>query len=162
MISAMALTMTVPMVAWMRFRGHGWAPCADMSAAMVLPTLAVLALLWTDLLSDVGTLLVIEHAVMLPAMLVAMLLRRPSTPHHHARGGGRVSAPVKLAGFAALLRSSSVARSPSAAPSGPTARARARPARTTRWAATAKPPRPGTARMAPRIPCAACPSPRAV
>jgi hypothetical protein len=84
MISAMALTMTVPMVAWMRFRGHGWAPCADMTAAMVLPTLAVLALLWTDLLSDVGTLLVIEHAVMLPAMLVAMLLRSAEyTGHHH-------------------------------------------------------------------------------
>jgi hypothetical protein len=84
MISAMALTMTVPMVAWMRFREHGWAPCADMTAAMVLPTLAVLALLWTDLLSDVGTLLVIEHAVMLPAMLVAMLLRRAEyTGHHH-------------------------------------------------------------------------------
>jgi hypothetical protein len=83
MISAMALTMTVPMVAWMRFRGHSWAPCADMSAAMVLPTLAVLALLWTDLLSDVGTLLFIEHAVMLPAMLVAMLLRRAEYTHHH-------------------------------------------------------------------------------
>jgi len=83
MISAMALTMTVPMVAWMRFRGHGWGPCADMTAAMVLPTLAVLALLWTDLLADVGTLLVIEHAVMLPAMLVAMLLRRAEYTHHH-------------------------------------------------------------------------------
>jgi hypothetical protein len=83
MISAMALTMTVPMVAWMRFRGHGWAPCADMTAAMVLPTLAVLALLWADLLGDVGTLLLIEHAVMLPAMLVAMLLRRAEYSHHH-------------------------------------------------------------------------------
>jgi len=83
MISAMALTMTVPMVAWMRFRGHGWAPCADMTAAMVLPTLAVLALLWTDRLADVGTLLVMEHAVMLPAMLVAMLLRRAEYTHHH-------------------------------------------------------------------------------
>jgi hypothetical protein len=84
MISAMALTMTVPMVAWMRFRGHSWAPCADMTAAMVLPTLAVLALLWTDLLGDVGTLLVIEHAVMLPAMLVAMLLCCAEyTGHHH-------------------------------------------------------------------------------
>jgi hypothetical protein len=83
MVSAMALTMTVPMVAWMRFRGHGWTPCADMTAAMVLPTLAVLALLWADLLGDVGTLLLIEHAVMLPAMLVAMLLRRAEYTHHH-------------------------------------------------------------------------------
>jgi hypothetical protein len=93
MISAMALTMTVPMVAWMRFRGHGWAPCADMTAAMVLPTLAVLALLWADLLGDVGTLLLIEHAVMLPAMLVAMLLRRDEyTGRAHAANVPEVAA----------------------------------------------------------------------
>jgi hypothetical protein len=84
MISTMALTMTVPMVAWMRFRGHGWAPCADMTAAMVVPTLGVLIPLWSGLLTDVGTLLLIEHVVMLPSMLVAMLLRRDEyTGHHH-------------------------------------------------------------------------------
>ena len=83
-LAVMGVVMTVPMVGWMRFRGHGWAPCADMTAAMVLPTLAVLALLWSDLLADVGTLLAIEHAAMLPAMLVAMLLRRTEyTGHHH-------------------------------------------------------------------------------
>jgi hypothetical protein len=32
----MALTMTVPMVAWMRFRGHGWRPCLEMAGAMLL------------------------------------------------------------------------------------------------------------------------------
>jgi hypothetical protein len=76
MISGMALTMTAPMVAWMRYRGHGWSACSDMTAAMVIPTLGVLALLWGGLVGDVGTLLVIEHAVMLPSMLLAMLLRR--------------------------------------------------------------------------------------
>ena len=35
----MAFTMTVPMVAWMRYRGHGWAPAAEMTAAMFVPTL---------------------------------------------------------------------------------------------------------------------------
>jgi hypothetical protein len=76
MISGMALTMTAPMVAWMRYRGHGWSACSDMTAAMVIPTLGVLALLWSGLVGDVGTLLVIEHVVMLPSMLVAMVLRR--------------------------------------------------------------------------------------
>jgi hypothetical protein len=88
MISAMALTMTVPMVGWMRFRGHAWPVCADMTAAMVLPTLSVLALLWSGLVGDLGTLLVIEHVAMLPSMLVAMLLRRDEytgAPHRHAR-----------------------------------------------------------------------------
>jgi len=87
MISAMALTMTVPMVGWMRFRGHAWPVCADMTAAMVLPTLSVLALLWSGLVGDLGTLLVIEHVAMLPSMLVAMLLRRDEytgAVHRHA------------------------------------------------------------------------------
>jgi hypothetical protein len=88
MISAMALTMTVPMVGWMRFRGHAWPACADMTAAMVIPTLTVLALLGSGLVGDLGTLLVIEHVAMLPSMLVAMLLRRDEytgTVHHQAR-----------------------------------------------------------------------------
>ena len=88
MISAMALTMPVPMVGWMRFRGHAWPVCADMTAAMVLPTLSVLALLWSGLVGDLGTLLVIEHVAMLPSMLVAMLLRRDEytgAAHGHAR-----------------------------------------------------------------------------
>jgi hypothetical protein len=88
MISAMAVTMTVPMVAWMRYRRHGWPVCADMTAAMVIPTLSVLALLWSGLVGDLGTLLLIEHVAMLPGMLVAMLLRRDEYTggvHHHAQ-----------------------------------------------------------------------------
>jgi hypothetical protein len=88
MISAMALTMTVPMVAWMRYRGHGWSVCADMTTAMVIPTLSVLALLWSGLVGDLGTLLLIEHVAMLPSMLLAMLLRRDEytgAVHHHAQ-----------------------------------------------------------------------------
>src|SRR5688572_3838973 len=38
LLLGMAFTMTVPMVAWMRHRGHGWAPAADMTAAMFLPS----------------------------------------------------------------------------------------------------------------------------
>jgi hypothetical protein len=93
MISAMAVTMTAPMVAWMRYLGHGWPVCADMAAAMAIPTLSVLALLWTGLVGDLGTLLVIEHVAMLPSMLVAMLLRRDEytgAVHHH--GGRQVAA----------------------------------------------------------------------
>src|SRR5512144_3274154 len=34
-VLVMAFNMTVPMVAWMRHRGHGWRSCYEMSAAMV-------------------------------------------------------------------------------------------------------------------------------
>ena len=76
MLVEMALTMTVPMVAWMRLRGHAWRPCHEMAASMLLPALGALALLAADVVTETGTLLVLEHAVMLPSMLVAMLLRR--------------------------------------------------------------------------------------
>jgi hypothetical protein len=85
MLVEMGATMTVSMVAWMRFRGHAWLPCIEMGASMVLPTLGTLALLGLGLVEGAGPLMVILHAVMLPAMLVAMLLRRDEySCHHHA------------------------------------------------------------------------------
>ena len=83
----MAVTMTVPMVGWMRYRGHGWQAGAEMSAAMFLPTFAVIALLWSGLVDDIGTLLIVEHVAMLASMLAAMLLRRAEYSHGaHRRG----------------------------------------------------------------------------
>jgi hypothetical protein len=75
MLATMAVTMTVPMVAWMRYRGHAWRPIAEMAASMLLPTLAVLVLLWTGVATGAGVLMVIEHAAMLVCMLGAMLAR---------------------------------------------------------------------------------------
>jgi hypothetical protein len=67
----MALTMTVPMVAWMRVRGHAWRPNAEMAASMLIPTFAVMAQLWAGVAGS-SALKVPEHV----GMLVAMLLRR--------------------------------------------------------------------------------------
>ena len=81
----MAVTMTVPMVAWMRYRGHDWRPCSEMSAAMFLPTFAAIGLMGAGVLGF-SSAMGLEHIVMFPAMLAAMLLR-PSeyTGHaHHA------------------------------------------------------------------------------
>ena len=78
----MALTMSLPMVAWMRYRGHGWAPAGEMTASMFLPSLAAIVLLWIGLVEAEGTLLAIQHAAMFPAMLLAMLLRRDEYSGH--------------------------------------------------------------------------------
>jgi len=85
LLLGMGVVMTVPMVAWMRHRGHSWRPSLEMAASMLLPTLGVLVVLWTGAVEDIGTLLGIEHVVMLPSMLVAMLLRREeyTGDHHH-------------------------------------------------------------------------------
>lgn len=85
-LTEMALFMTVPMVAWMRYRGHSWRPCAEMTASMVIPTFGVLALLASGAMTDLGGLMALEHGVMLPAMLAAMLLRpHEYTGHAHHR-----------------------------------------------------------------------------
>ena len=81
MLLGMAVTMTAPMVGWMRYRGHGWRASAEMSAAMFLPTFAAIALLWVELVEDIGGLMVIEHVAMLAAMAAAMLLRPAEYTH---------------------------------------------------------------------------------
>ena len=79
----MAIWMTLPMVAWMRVRGHGWRTCNEMAAAMLIPTVSALALLAGGLVTDDDTLLILEHSAMPPSMLVAMLLRRDEYTRHH-------------------------------------------------------------------------------
>jgi hypothetical protein len=82
----MAVTMTVPMVAWMRYRGHGWAPTVEMSAAMMVPSFVAVGLLWAGVVEDAGALMGIEHVAMLAGMLLAMVLRLDEYTHsHHAR-----------------------------------------------------------------------------
>jgi hypothetical protein len=78
----MALSMTVPMVAWMRHRGHGWLPCWEMAAAMIVPTIGALALLEAGALGDAHAAMGVQHVVMFPAMLGVMLLRRDEYTAH--------------------------------------------------------------------------------
>ena len=78
----MAVSMTVPMVAWMRHRGHGWLPCWEMSAAMIVPTIGALALLEAGALDGAHAAMGIQHVVMFPAMLGVMLLRRGEYTAH--------------------------------------------------------------------------------
>jgi hypothetical protein len=77
----MGLSMTVPMVWWMRRRGHSWAANRAMALAMFLPALAMVALLASGAITDFDTLMGIEHSVMFPAMLVAMLPYRAEFTH---------------------------------------------------------------------------------
>src|SRR5689334_24265413 len=73
MFLGMATTMTVPMVGWMMYRGHGRRANAEMAASMFVPTLAVIGVLTTGLLTDIGVLMLAEHVVMLLAMAGVML-----------------------------------------------------------------------------------------
>jgi len=79
----MATSMTVPMVGWMIYRGHGRRANMEMSASMFVPTFAVIALTWADVVTDTGALMTIEHVAMFVAMAAVMLLRPAEYIHRH-------------------------------------------------------------------------------
>jgi hypothetical protein len=86
MLSLMAGTMTVPMVAWMRRMGHGWQPSAEMAASMIVPTIASIGLLAAGIAEDAGAVMMVEHVAMLAAMFGVMTLRPEEYSghgHHH-------------------------------------------------------------------------------
>ena len=83
MFLGMATTMTVPMVGWMVYRGHGWRANVEMSASMFVPTFAVIGVLSAGLLTSIGVLMAVEHVAMLLAMAGVMLLRPAGYLHHH-------------------------------------------------------------------------------
>jgi hypothetical protein len=74
-VLVMGFNMTVPMVAWMRHRGHGWRSSAEMAAAMFIPAIPVIALLRSEVIGF-AAVSGLYCASMLAAMLALMLYRR--------------------------------------------------------------------------------------
>ena len=70
----MAFSMTVPMVAWMRHRGHAWKACSEMAAAMVVPAFALICLRVAHVIS--GPICGLYCALTILAMILVMLYRR--------------------------------------------------------------------------------------
>jgi hypothetical protein len=79
----MATDMSVAMCAWMRYRGHRWPATLEMAAAMYVPFVLLFPPMWAGLLST-GAMMAGGHMLMLPAMAVAMLLRRHEYSGHGA------------------------------------------------------------------------------
>ena len=85
MLLSMGITMTLPMVAWMRYRGHASRAIIEMAASMLIPTFAAMALVGAGVMKG-GSVLVPEHVAMLAGMLIAMWLRRDEYSGGHAHG----------------------------------------------------------------------------
>jgi hypothetical protein len=71
----MAFDMSVGMVVWMRYRGHGWAGTLEMVGAMFAPAVVFAPLSWLGVISG-DVLMIVTHVLMLPLMFVVMLRRR--------------------------------------------------------------------------------------
>ena len=76
----MGVSMSVPMVAWMRFRGHSWSDGGEMAAAMLLPMFALVVPVelgvsrYVPGLSE-DSLMMLSHVAMIGGMVVLMIYR---------------------------------------------------------------------------------------
>jgi hypothetical protein len=73
-VFAMTFNMTLPMVLWMRHRGHNWPRCGEMAAAMFVLAFATLILFWLGVVSA-QVVLPLEMALMIPVMGGVMAVR---------------------------------------------------------------------------------------
>ena len=73
-VAIMGVSMTVPMVAWMSYRGHDRARSTEMAGSMIVPSVFAIVLAVTGAAGAHGALAV-QHVVMIPAMLGVMLWR---------------------------------------------------------------------------------------
>ena len=91
----MALNMTVGMTLWMRHRRHSWAMCAEMAAAMIVPAILAIVLYWCAVIHG-HSIAAVQMAVMVPAMIAVMLLRRTAysrSPSRNVRRRQSSTAP---------------------------------------------------------------------
>lgn len=84
-----AVNLSVPMLAWMRFRGMAWQPTLEMSGSTMVVGLLLIAAYWLDLVGR-NSLIELQTSLACPVMVVVMLLRvRLYSAGHsgHARHG---------------------------------------------------------------------------
>lgn len=92
-VAVVTITMTAPMVGWMLFRGMPRRETAEMASVMPLLAVALLVLGWLAAVQR-SDLALLEHGLMMPAMLVPMLFRlhfytgRPGHPGRHRQAEG--------------------------------------------------------------------------
>jgi hypothetical protein len=84
MLARMGAIMALPMVPWMRWRGHGWRPTLEMAGAMIVPAIGAVALLKAEVIESTGLLMGVEHVAMLIAMFAVMIARPDEYSHGHA------------------------------------------------------------------------------
>ena len=66
-VSAMALTMALPMAGWMLLRGHGWRNSTEMAAAMIVPAIPFIILAGIHVISGTAC------RAYMPLSIVAMI-----------------------------------------------------------------------------------------
>jgi deazaflavin-dependent oxidoreductase (nitroreductase family) len=82
-VLVIALNLSLPMAAWMRFRGMAWRPTLEMSGTTMVFGLLLIVAYGADLVAKDG-LVDLQTSAACPLMLVVMLFRpRLYSSHHH-------------------------------------------------------------------------------
>jgi hypothetical protein len=86
-VFVIAINLSVPMAAWMRFRRMEWRPTVEMAGATMATGLLLIASYWLGLVPQ-ESLISIQTSLACPVMLAVMLLRFRlySAPHMAHRG----------------------------------------------------------------------------
>jgi hypothetical protein len=73
-VLVIALNLSVPMLAWMRYRGTAWQPTLEMAGSTMVVGLALIAAYWMDLIAKTS-LVEVQTSLACPVMLAVMLVR---------------------------------------------------------------------------------------
>jgi hypothetical protein len=82
-VLVIALNLSVPMLAWMRYRGMAWQPTLEMAGSTMVMGLALIAAYWMDLIAR-SSLVEIQTSLACPVMVAVMLVRFPLYSGGHA------------------------------------------------------------------------------
>jgi len=92
-VFVIALNLSVPMAAWMRYRGMDWEPTLEMAGSTMVVGIALIVAYWLDLVAR-DSLVEIQTSLACPVMFAVMLarFRLYSTSHsahsaHHVPAG---------------------------------------------------------------------------
>jgi hypothetical protein len=78
----MGASMSVPMVAWMRHRGHSWSDGLEMTLAMLAPMFALVLPVELGVVGLTGhSLMMLSHVAMIGGMVALMIYRRDRYAH---------------------------------------------------------------------------------
>jgi len=85
-VLVIAFSMIVPMVAWMRHRGHSWRSCSEMAVWMVVPAIPLICLRLAHVIT--GPVCGVYCVLSIVVMVLVMLYRRSEY------GGISATAPI--------------------------------------------------------------------
>jgi hypothetical protein len=80
-VLVIAINLSVPMAAWMRFRGMDWQPTLEMAGSTMVVGLLLIAAYWLGIIAQ-SSLIEVQTSLACPLMLAVMLFRFPLYSGH--------------------------------------------------------------------------------